>query len=81
MLCALSLAHMAPARQREVNSVEFRFWDIADMVNALSDARFWGIKQTSGEGTSMSAYDPKRTSTLAIGRQPLFFVLRAGLIA
>jgi len=42
MLCALSLVRMAPARQREVNSVEFRFWHIADMVNALSGARFWG---------------------------------------
>jgi hypothetical protein len=34
MLCALSLAHMAPARQRKVNSIEFRFWPATTMAGA-----------------------------------------------
>ena len=38
------------------------FWHKADMVIALPNVRYWGVKRTLPETVGMSAYDPKRTS-------------------
>src|SRR5262245_48679533 len=40
---------------------EFFFWHEADMTTLLGDVRFRGNSGHSGEGASMSAFDPKRT--------------------
>jgi hypothetical protein len=41
-----------------------RFWHKANMLNALTNVRFWGAKRTWREWADMSANDPKQTFLL-----------------
>jgi hypothetical protein len=52
------------ARRRRQN---VRFWHKAAISGVSSNVRFPGVKRTFIQLTSMSAFDPKRTS----GRRPL----------
>jgi hypothetical protein len=43
---------------------DVRFWHLADIALMSRNFPLLGVKQTSGEGAAMSAFDPKRTWTL-----------------